>query len=198
MIFAYSSSTSYSRGYVIVWCRTNCSFRVPPLQLYKKDLMKTLIMLYTLDFEVYLSKLDIAPSSLGLSYYGKSLVVIACVKWNWDVTENLIKSTNARSDLKVILIITFNSNDCCLLCELLPCQLCTSLWEGHRNLKYGFIRPQNIQNFCGNSFLTFIGLLSVVFSFIPTNSHSHKSMRLIFVILRLQSCKHSLSPQKYT
>ena len=53
MVFAYSSSTSYSRGYVIVWGRTNHSNRVPPLQLYKNgnfDFTKTLVMLYTLDF----------------------------------------------------------------------------------------------------------------------------------------------------
>ena len=80
-------------GYVVVWCWTNRSIRVPPLQLYKNgnfDLVITLLMLYAPNFEAYISKLDVAPSSLGLSCYGKRLVVIACVQRNWDVTENLI------------------------------------------------------------------------------------------------------------
>ena len=78
-------------GYVVGWCRTNHSIRIPPLQLYENgnfDLAITLLMLYTPNFEVYLSKLHIAPSSLGLSCYGKRLVVIAYVQWNWVVTEN--------------------------------------------------------------------------------------------------------------
>ena len=87
-------------GYVVGWCRTNHSIRIPPLQLYENgnfDLAITLLMLYTPNFEVYLSKLHIAPSSLGLSCYGKT-VVIACMQWNWNVIEKLINSTNAGSD----------------------------------------------------------------------------------------------------
>jgi len=63
----------------------NRSIRVPPLQLYEYgnfDLAITLLTLYTPNFEAYLSKLDIAPFSLGLSCYGKRLVVIACLQWN--------------------------------------------------------------------------------------------------------------------
>ena len=58
---------------------------IPTLQLYENsnfDLAITLLTLYTLNFEAYLSKLDVAPSSLELSCYGKRLVVIACVQWN--------------------------------------------------------------------------------------------------------------------
>ena len=45
-------------------------------------LVITLLTLYAPNFEAYISKLDAAPSSLGLSCYGKTLVVIACVQWN--------------------------------------------------------------------------------------------------------------------
>jgi len=42
----------------------------------------TLLTLYTPNFEAYISKLNVAPSSLGLSCYSKTLSVIACVQWN--------------------------------------------------------------------------------------------------------------------
>jgi len=60
-----------------VRCQANHSISVPPLQLYENgnfDHMITLLTLYMLNFKAYLSKLDIAPSSLG---YGKK---ISC---NW-------------------------------------------------------------------------------------------------------------------
>jgi len=83
-----------TRGGYIVVCRTNRFIRIPPLKLYENgnlDLTITHLMLYTLNFEAYLGKLHIAPSSLGLSCYGERLVVIACVQWNSDVTEKLNK-----------------------------------------------------------------------------------------------------------
>jgi len=56
---------------------------VPPLQMCENgnfDLAKTLLMLYTPNFEGHLSKLDVDPSSLGLSCYEGKVVVIACVQ----------------------------------------------------------------------------------------------------------------------
>jgi len=67
-----------------IYCQMNRSIRAPPLQLRENrnfDLTITLT-LYTPNFEAYLSKLDVAPSSLGLSCYDKRLVVTACVQWN--------------------------------------------------------------------------------------------------------------------
>jgi len=53
-----------------------------PLQLHENsifDLTITLLTPYTRNFEAYLSKLDVAFSSLGSSCYGKRLVA-ACVQ----------------------------------------------------------------------------------------------------------------------
>ena len=87
-------------GYVVVWCRTNRSIWVPPLQPFENDnfdLAITLLTLYKPNFEWYLRKLHVAPSRLRLTWSWERTVALACAQWDWDVPENPINFTNAVS-----------------------------------------------------------------------------------------------------
>ena len=77
-------------GYVVAWCRTNRSIRVPPLQPYENnnfDLAITLLTLYKPNFEWYLRKFHVAPSRLRLIWSWERTVALVYAQWDWDDTE---------------------------------------------------------------------------------------------------------------